>query len=394
MRNESVAVLDIRSYEVTFLLGGKGVNGTFVFRGSKSEEYDGFSTEGFFDYSSLCSAISSCMQSVLQNYDGEIRELYVGVPSALTKIYTKGQTISFPSKRKLSEESFDALFEAGLSELAPTGRYIHRSAMYFSLGDNRKYFTSEELYGAQTSLLEGALCYYFISDEFYSVVQSLFEKAGFTDIHFVPQTLAQANYLIPQKAREGYAFLLDVGFLTSSISVLYGNGIVHEKTFDGGKGQVLCSLMENLGVEYEKAMEILFYADVSGGTVDKEERWTDNDGRAYSVSSVNDTIKFGLDGICENVDSFFSQYYRDRSIPNFAKNPLSMTGEGIVGIKGGTEHISKRLGHLAEVVAPEIPYYDKPTYSSRISILFYALSKREKKGWKGLLFKLFGGRRK
>ena len=47
MRNESVAILDIRSYEVTFMLGSKGVNDTFVFYGSHTEKYEGFSTEGF-----------------------------------------------------------------------------------------------------------------------------------------------------------------------------------------------------------------------------------------------------------------------------------------------------------------------------------------------------------
>lgn len=56
MKNESVAVLDIRSYEVTFLIGAKGVNGTFVFRGSKSEKYEGYTTEGFLDVESFCQA--------------------------------------------------------------------------------------------------------------------------------------------------------------------------------------------------------------------------------------------------------------------------------------------------------------------------------------------------
>ena len=41
MKNECVAVLDIRSNEVSFLLGSKGVNGTFVFSGMQSESYEG-----------------------------------------------------------------------------------------------------------------------------------------------------------------------------------------------------------------------------------------------------------------------------------------------------------------------------------------------------------------
>ena len=42
MKNESVAILDIRSSEVSFLLGAKGVNGTFVFSGMHSEKYEGY----------------------------------------------------------------------------------------------------------------------------------------------------------------------------------------------------------------------------------------------------------------------------------------------------------------------------------------------------------------
>lgn len=100
MSNESVAVLDIRSYEVTFLIGAKGVNGTFVFRGSRSEKYEGYSSDGFLDAASFRNAVISAVTSVSQNYEGTIKEIYVGVPAAFTKVYTKGHTISFPSKRK------------------------------------------------------------------------------------------------------------------------------------------------------------------------------------------------------------------------------------------------------------------------------------------------------
>ena len=56
MKNESVAIFDIRSYTLTFMIGGRGVNGTFVYRGSESENYDGYGTEGFFDVSSFTAA--------------------------------------------------------------------------------------------------------------------------------------------------------------------------------------------------------------------------------------------------------------------------------------------------------------------------------------------------
>ena len=42
MNRRSVAVLDVESSEVTVIIGERGVNNTFVFKGMKTEKYDGF----------------------------------------------------------------------------------------------------------------------------------------------------------------------------------------------------------------------------------------------------------------------------------------------------------------------------------------------------------------
>ena len=81
MKNECVAVLDIRSNEVSFLLGSKGVNGTFVIRGLQSEKYEGLCLNGFFDEESFRRAVVHAISSVQQAYEGTIQEIYVGVPS-------------------------------------------------------------------------------------------------------------------------------------------------------------------------------------------------------------------------------------------------------------------------------------------------------------------------
>ncbi len=395
MKNESVAILDIRSNEVSFLLGAKGVNGTFVFNGSRTQKYDGFSVRnGFYDEDSFRRAISSAITSVRQNYEGTLTELFVGVPSAFVSVLTKGQTNSYPSKRKLVLQDVEALYESGLNELLAQGRCIRRSDMYFTLGDNRKYFSTEDLYGVPTTLLKGALCYYFVQEDFYDTVRLAANHSGFTDVRFIPSTLAQAKYLFPQEKREGYAFLLDVGFLTSSISVIYGNGIVHEESFDCGVGQVLALLVKKLGVDYATAEEILAASNVSGGFVADNLKWSSDFGETtFPVRKINEVIKCGLDELCERVENFFAKYYRDRSSSELMVNPIGVTGEGIGYIKGMAEHISGRLNRLTEIVYPDLPYYDKPMFSSRIALLDTALSDRRTQSWFQKLFHL-GGKRK
>ena len=392
MRNERVAVLDIRSLEVTFLLASKGVNDTFVFCGSKSEKYEGYSTEGFFDEASFCDAVHTAANSVLKSYGGRIDKVFVGTPSPFIKLRTMGHTNAFPAKRKVTGADVDALYESGVAELMEAGRLIHRSSMYFALGDNRKYFEEDKLYGTPTSLLKGALCYYFVSESFYDVVTSVLDMLGCKEVEFIPASLAQATYLLPSKMREGYAFLLDIGFVTSTVSVVYGNGIVHEESFDCGVASILVQLMDRLGVDYEQAERILCSANISGGYVVGDKILLDEEsGVGYAEAVVNDIIKFGLDGLCEKVQEFFSKYYREKTDTGFMSNPLSLTGEGVGAVAGAAEHISKRLSRITEIVSPELPYYDKPAFSSRISVLSAALGKRKKRG---LFARIFGGKKK
>ena len=393
-KEESVAILDIRSGEISFLLGSEGINGTFVLHGNHSERYEGFSVEkGFFDEDSFRRAVSVCITSVRQNYQGTIKEIFVGVPAGAITVQTKGHTNSYNRKRKISAQDVDALYESGLNELLAKGHFIRRSNMYLTLGDNRKYFSANDLYGVPTTMLKGALCYYFVTDSFYQSVSSVLQELGFEDIHFIPSTLAQATYLFSQKKREGYAFLLDVGFLTSSISVIYGNGIVHEEAFDCGTAQILACLMAKFKVEYAVAEDMLKEANISGGSVPYGVYWTSDVGDAYSVQEINECIKWGLDVLCEQVETFFSKYYREKTTTGLTVNPIGLTGEGINEIKGATEHISKRLNRLTEVIYPDLPYYDKPMYASRISLLDMALSDRTKRSPFYKIFNHHGGNR-
>ena len=395
MKNETVAVLDVRSYEMTFFLGTKGVNGNFVISGIHTEKYEGFSSNGFFDAAAFRRAVVAAVTIVRQNHKGKINEIYVGVPSAFAWVATKGHTLSFPSKRKISSQDIDALYESGLAELMLSGRCIRRSNMYFTLGDNRKYFVADDLYGVPTPQVKGALCYYFVAEEFATLAETVLHDLKVPSVKFLPSTLAQSLYLLSEKRREGYAFLLDIGFMTTSISVVYGNGIVHEETFDFGKGTLLVSLMQNLSVDMETAEEILQTSDISGGNLPRDLTWTNERGdKTFPVQFVNEVLKCELDVLCESVENFFTKHYREKTATLFAVNPISITGEGSVCVAGAAEHIAGRLNRLTEIVYPDLPYYDKPTCSSRIALLNMAISDCKQRGWFQRLFSKNGGKNK
>ena len=395
MRNESVAILDIRSFELTFFLGSRGVNDTFVFHGSNTQPYDGFTSDGFLgDAENLKKAIETATTSVCKNFDGVIKDVYVGVPSAFLEVVTKGHTISFPTKRKLCNQDVQALYESGFNELLVNKRSIYRSAMYFTLGDSRKYYDVSALYGVPTTLLQGALCYYLIDETFDETVTKILTGLSFDTITFLPSSLAQTRYLLSKKRKEGYAVLLDVGFFSSTVSVVYGDGIVHEETLEFGVAVVLVDIAEKFGVSEEVAREILAVANVADGVAPADLLWTRERGDcSVPVNEINAVVKDSLDVLCEGVQTFFQKYYEGKDKTVFAVNPISVTGEGAGAINGIAERIASRLNHLTESVYPCLPYYEKPKYSSRISLLDMALTVRKKTGFLQSIFSKLGGKK-
>lgn len=39
----------------------------------------------------------------------------------------------------------------------------------------------------------------FVSDEFYGAADSVLKELGFENVQFIPQTLSEADYLLPEK---------------------------------------------------------------------------------------------------------------------------------------------------------------------------------------------------
>jgi cell division ATPase FtsA len=110
---------------------------------------------------------------------------------------------------------------------------------------------------------------------------------GIERVKFIPSSLAQACYLMSEKMREGYAFLLDVGYLTSTISVVYGNGIVREENFDCGLGQIIAALMEQLNIEYALAEEMLSFAIESAEVISVKARLSSD---TLSISELTSSV--------------------------------------------------------------------------------------------------------
>ena len=166
--------------------------------------------------------------------------------------------------------------------------------------------------------------------------------------------------------------LFDLGEISSTYSVICGNGLLYSESFSVGIGHVAADLMAELDIPYEVALSFLKTVNINAKEKLSKVEECIFEGETYEFATVTlrDKIREGLDGICETIEEC-RQSYSGRNIEG---KPLLITGEGVKVIRGTAEHIAGRLVKNVEVIAPKVPYYDKPQFSSLFSLLDTALS--------------------
>ena len=388
MNRKSVAVLDVESSEVTVIIGERGVNNTFVFKGMKTEKYDGFADAEFFDAEKLNRAVCDALRSVELSCNDKIKEIYVGVPGEFIKVATMCHMSSFSAKRRVTSQDIKNLYKDGFTGGEKGYSLIRQSNIYYVTSDKRRTINPV---GMVSDSLEGYLSYFLCSDYYMNVVKNILVQYGVKKVEFLPTSLAEALYLIPSETRDEYAILLDIGYMSMTFSIVCGNGIVFQSACSVGSGHITACMIRDgdLGIPFEVAESLLKKVNLS--SVDNPEATIDYTDRtqSYSLSlcAVNEKVKEGLDIICEVINKCL-ELCNNRNIDY---KPILLTGSGVTSIRGAREHISSRLNKVTEIVAPNLPYYNKASQSSVLSLLDMALNDKREKNFLFNIFYGFGG---
>lgn len=368
MRSGSIAVLNIRSDEITSVIAEKGVNGTFIIKSKYSQPYDGYAEGQMLDKDDFTSAVSSAAENLVAGFGGRIKKLYVGVPCEFLGLEQTDKVLTFSSSKKITQKQLDELEELSLPQDLGGYRVIGCNALYYYLSDKRKLINP---IGAVSDSLRARLCFYTCKSGFIKSVKSIVSKVGRVDEYvWVPQNQAELYYLV-NRDNGGYSLLFDFGHISSTFSIVCGNGLAFSEAFSIGVAHMAALVMESLSLPYPVAYE--FIKKVNLNSRDKSASYVEvnYEGQLYSLHSaeLKSLIKEGVDCVCETLETCM-RAYREK---DFTGKPIMITGEGVGVIRGATEHIASRLVAPVDVVCPPVPYYDRPEYSSLFSILSFVL---------------------
>ncbi len=365
MKDKHVAIIDVGSSKITAVVGERGINKTFIIKARFDKEYDGFDEGVFFDVDKFKDCLSYLAKAIKKT--ANVDTIYVGVPGEFTQVFVKESQISFAKKKKITFEDIDMLFEAAFVLSSNKYTLINRSAIVYELDDFRRLAYPA---GSVSSILKGKLSFVVCSNYFLNIVKQTLELAGVKHVECVSTSLAEALYLVEADVRDRIAILVDIGYITTTLSIIQGDGILYQKTFSYGGGYITASISDKFDVDFNVAEKVKRKINLNHYSNTPTLDLLDGEnGQYYSISELKTLVLNSLDLLCENLSNALES--SGYIIPEYV--PIMITGGGITYIRGAKEHLSSRLGSAIEVVAPKVPLMDNPLESSVLSLLELAL---------------------
>lgn len=360
MLKKKSAVIDFGSSKITVAIGERGVNHTFLIKARKEIEYDGFSERIFLSTESVSRALYSAKEFIF-NSQKDVETIYVGVPGAFTEVVVKDSQISFPKKKRITEEDVDRLFDGAFVLSSAKYTLINRSAIVYELDDYRRLANP---IGNVSAILKGKLSFIVCANYFIDTVRPLLASSTDYKVEFVSTALAEAMFLLDAETRDKTAMLVDVGYISTCFTLIQGDGILYQNSFDYGGGYVTAVLSEKYDIDFSTAEKLKRKINLTK-TETGYYGLIEVDGEYYPEDEVIKHVKDSLDVLCEGIsDSIERSGY---AIPEYVG--LMITGGGVAYLRGAKEHVSGRVGAITEIVSPSVPLMSKPTESSLLSIL-------------------------
>ena len=369
MQKKQVAVIDVGSSKITAVVGERGINKTFIIKGRFSYEYEGFENGTFFDVEEVKKIFFKIAESIKKALRGKIETVYVGVPGEFTTAVLKDSQISFSKKKKITEEDVETLYDSAFIMTSTKHTLINRSAVVYELDDFRRLAYPV---GAISEILNGKLSFILCSNYFIEIAKSALVAGGINNVECVSSALARALYLVEPETRDRIAVLADVGFITTTLTIIQGDGILYQNSFGYGGGYITAALVEKYNIPFDVAEDLKRKVNLSYTSSSNLDVLEGINGEYYPINEVKAVVLSSLDYLCEKLSASLEQ--SGFIVPEYV--PLMLTGGGITYIRGAKEHLSNRLGSILEVVAPKVPLMDKPTESTLLSLLDLALEQK------------------
>ena len=367
-----VSVLDIGSSRVSVLVGTSGINSTFIIKGQGEASYAGFGEGEFYEPEKLGSVISAALTRAEENAGFAIRHLYVGIPAEFCNCVCKTISSNFAVRKKITEDVLSEHYEKSYED-KDGQTLISCNAIYNILDDGKRALNPV---GCKTTKITSMVSLIYAEDSVITSINKILQTLGIERVTYVSSSLCEAKYVLEPENRTGAGMLIDIGYITSSVAVVRGEGLLMLNSFSLGGGHIMADLAECLNISFSDAEQLKRKIVLSLSPSEKDYYEIPGAGatKQIPIKMANEIVMARLDMICTCIQKCISLYAQETA----DYIPLFLTGGGVCYIKGAKDYIAKRLGRNIELAFPPLPELNKPSYSSILGLLSHAIKEEEK----------------
>ncbi len=367
---DSVAVLDIGSMSIVTLVGENGVNRTLNIIGKGEVTYAGFQNAEFLEPENLKFAIANSISNAELSSDAKISEIYIGVPSEFCTCITKSISLSFPKAKRISKLDVENIFRIGNTfKNEPNFSLINNSVIYYELDGGKRVINPE---GQKTGKITGQISYILAMKEFLGLIKSIFSELKIEIKGFVSSALAECLYLFEPAMRDKYVLLVDVGYITTSVALTRGNGLLFLSSFSMGGGYISSDLSQCLKISFNEARRLKrkIVLGWNAGDNDTYEVEGEEFIKTYPAKISNEIVMARVEMICDYISKCLDKCAYD--LPDFL--PIYITGGGMTSIRGIVNVMSKKLGRQIVQQGSKNFKSTKPFDTSEEGLLYIVLN--------------------
>ena len=214
--------------------------------------YSGIKKSNWVDNKEVYYALEQVLESVERQTGFRIRNVEVGIPGSFLKIVNKKAQVT--TKGRVTEQDIDRLIDkAGHFDVNEDLALVNEWPAWFLLDDGNVYL---DPFDVPSRKLRGCVSFTFANKFFLNDAVDLLKHLGVRVTSFIPEPLAEALYLVPQEKRDELAVLVDIGYYTTNVSVIYGDSILYFNTVAMGGGNVASDIAYVMKVDMETAEQL------------------------------------------------------------------------------------------------------------------------------------------
>lgn len=375
-KEKFVLVFEIGSSHIRAMLAGRGINNTFVVKGFKDVEYDGFYEGNFLAQEKLPELFGEILNALDIRVKNGLEKVYIGVPAEFSSVRTADVSLNFGQRRKVKKKDVDSLFYMA-SEKAKNSdvEVVSVSPINFTLDDERKTIKPV---GEFASSISANLSIVYADKEFISLFNDIVAGYDFSSVEYISEPLSQARFLLPKEKQEDLSLLIDCGDLTTSIAFAKGEGLIGLTSFARGGGFITNDLAEAFDLSMGEAdrLKKQLVLSLKGGAKDFYELSLDG-GKVEKIplNEAGEVAGYRIDEIAQVIAKCIQMFVKENNIAL----PVFLSGAGISKIKGGRDYLAKCIGRNISFAQPSLPGKEKPWQASIYSLVDTALGLAEQK---------------